>query len=315
MSALKLVSKEVSEMEVATIATSAVLIELNISSWTGRKRDRKTTGEVIIAQNAGSSKAASVIKNLMSDDTDLDAIKAYAQDTRLYVSKNTLPWGDSGTRLLPSAMIFEVTSELEARATEYDKRVAKFVADYSVKVSAAAFKLGSLFKREEYPSADAVARKFRMGFLLSPVPMSGDFRVDVQNDTSNFLKEQFEKSANLRVVESMREPWERAYETLKHAKERMDAVLSYAPDEGNPDGRRTPKLFQSTIDNAMDMALTLDKLNITKDPQLSDCAARIRRLFSNVDIKSLRESKDQQESVKKQVEEIIGMFDFGNLGE
>jgi hypothetical protein len=34
-----------------------------------------------------------------------------------------------------------------------------------------------------------------------------------------------------------------------------------------------------------------------------------------VDIKSLRESKDLQQSVKKQVDEILGAFDFGGFEE
>jgi hypothetical protein len=307
---LKLV--EAPAMEVATIATSAVLIDLRISTWTGRKRDKNTTAEVTSAKKAGSDKAASVIKNLMSDDTDLDKIRAYAQDTRLYLHRNTLAWGDK-SRLLPTGSIFEVTGELEKRAAEFDKLVATFVATYSLKVSAAAFKLGQLFKREEYPTAEAVAAKFRMSYNVAPVPTSGDFRVDVQNDVGEFLRTQYERAAREQITEMMREPWERAYETLAHAKERLKTVVEFEPEEGG-DARRAPKLFESMLDNAVDMANLLDKLNITSDPKLADCAARIRRLFSAVDIKSLRESKELQKSTKQQVDDILDMFDFGGFG-
>lgn len=300
-------------MEIATIATSAVLIDLNISTWTGRKRDKSTTAEVTSSKNAGSDKAASVIKNLMSDDSDLDKIRAYAQDTRLYLHRNTLAWGDRA-RLLPSASIFEVTGELEARTLEFNKLVAVFVGNYSIKVSAAAFKLGQLFKREEYPTAEQVAAKFRMAYTVSPVPTSGDFRVDVQNDVGDFLRKQYEKAAAAQIAEMMRDPWERAYEALAHAKERLTTVLEYEPEEGS-NGRRAPKLFQSMLDNALELSRLLDKLNVTQDPQLADCAARMRRLFSNVDIKSLRESTDLQQSTKKQVEDILSTFDFGGFGE
>lgn len=311
MARLNVVKKEDDNMEISTIATSAVLLDVNISIWTGRKRDKKTTEEVTQSKNAGSTKAASVIKNLMSDDTDLDKIRAYAQDTRLYVLKHTITWTDGGTRLLPTKLIFEVTNELDSREVEFHRLVEKFVDGYSLKVSAAAFKLGQLFDRNEYPDAQDVKNKFAMRYIMSPVPMSGDFRVDVQKDTAKYLKEQYEKAAMDRVSALMREPWERAYEHLAHIKERMEAALAYEFDPLNPDGRRAPKLFQSMIDNGMEQANLLDKLNVANDPQLKDCAARMRRMLSNMDIKSIRESKDQQESVKKQVEEIIN--DFNNF--
>lgn len=308
--ALALVKEK--EVEFATIATSAILLDLTISTWTGRKRDRKSTDQIIQQNHAMSSKAASVIKNLLSDDPDLDKLRAYAQDTRLYVIRNTLSWNDAGTRLLPATMVVEVTGELDARIAEYGSLTKKFLATYPTKISAAAFKLGSLFDRAEYPSVDEVARKFSMRYIPSPVPTSGDFRVDVQNDVGNFLKEQYEKAANERLAALMREPWERAFETLAHAKERMEAVLSYAPGpDDNP--RSAPKLFQSMLDNALEQANLLDKLNVTNDAQLSDCAARIRRMFGNTDIKSLRESKEKQEAVKKQVDEILDKFDFSDF--
>ena len=312
MSALQLVKDN--EMEIATIATSAVLIDLSISTWTGRKRDRETTAEVIRDKQAGSSKSASVIKNLMSDDKDLDSIRAYQQDTRLYLVKHTLRWSDGGTRLLPTNLIFEVTSEMDGRIAEFNTRVDRFVSNYALKVSAAAFKLGQLFNRAEYPDVGDVRRKFAMQYVINPVPTSGDFRVDVQKDIGEYLKKQFAQDAEKRLTEMMREPWERIYEQLTHVKERMDASLTYEPGPV-ADGRRTPKLFQSLIDNALDVVNLLDKMNITNDPQLADCAAKMRRLFSNLDIKSMRESKEVQASVKTRVEEILSNFDFSGLAD
>lgn len=310
MSTLKLV-KDDSMDTISTIATSALLIELNISTWTGRKRDKNTTAEVTQRAHAGSTKAASVIKNLMSDDADLDKIKSYAQDCRNYLLHRTYDW-NNGVRLLPSAYVFEVTSELEAREQEYTRLVEKFLADYSVKISAAAFKLGSLFNRNEYPTVQEIRRKFKMSYFVSPVPLSGDFRVDVQNDTAAFLREKFKADAEARIAEMMREPWERIYTQLANVRDRIGGLLEYERVEGES-GKRAPKLFQATIDNALEIAQMMDKMNVTGDLQLADCAARMRRLFANVDIKSVRESRDQQESIKKQVDDLISAFDFSGF--
>jgi hypothetical protein len=307
------------EMEIATIATSAVLIDLNISMWYGRKLDKGTSEEVVRDKQAGSKKAVSVVKHLMVDDEDLERIKSYGQAARMYFYHNTLPWSDGGTRLLPTKLIFEVTSELEARQLQFESYVNHLINNYTVKVSAQAFKQGQLFNRDEYPNADEIRRKFSFKYILYPVPTVGDFRVDVQKDTASFLKEQYKKGAEDRVATMLRDPWERAYEKLTHIRERMEVMLSYEPGVDAlgipPDGRKAPKLFQSVIDSAAELGNLLDKLNITNDPQLSDCAARIRRAMSNLDVKVLRSDRTQQETLKKQVSDIISAFDFGGFGQ
>jgi hypothetical protein len=304
-----------SNVEVSTIATSACLIDVNISLWAGRKRDKTTTAEVAAMKNAQSDKAASVIKNLLSDDADLAKIKAYAQDMRMYVQKNTLSWNDAGTRLLPTGLIFDVTTELDARIYQFDLLVQKFLAAYPVKISAAAFKLGSMFKREEFPTADQIARKFSARFVISPVPTSGDFRIDVQNDTAEYLRKHYEKASNDRITSMLREPWERVYEQLTHIQERMGAALEHDPDAEGTDKRRAPKLYQSLVDNALDLAHALDKLNVANDPQLADCAARIRRLFDGVSMDKVRANKTRQADIKKEVDEMLSVFDFSGFGD
>ena len=40
----------------------------------------------------------------------------------------------------------------------------------------------------------------------------------------------------------------------------------------------------------------------------------MRRMLAPLDIKTMRESRESQESVKKQVEDILEQFDFGSFG-
>jgi hypothetical protein len=316
MAQLKLAyaSNQGTDVEIATIATSASLIDFNVGVWTGRIRDKKTTEEVTRDKQAGSSKAATVVKHLMTDDKDLDKIRAYAQECRMYVAKNTWRWTDGGTRLLPSKVIFEVTNELEGRSIEFFKLVDIFVNAFPLKVSAAAFKLGQLFDRNEFPDAQDVRKKFHFGYNITPVPTSGDFRVDVQKDVGDFLKKKFEADAEKKINAMLREPWERVYEHLSLVKERMDAALAYEATSAE-DGRRAPKLFQSLIDNALDLVNSLDRMNVTGDAQLAECAAKMRRMFSSMDIKTVRESKDVQESVSKQVADLMAEFNIQPLEE
>lgn len=292
--------------DISTIATSALLIELNISLWAGKKRDKGIAAEVTKRAQATSSTAASVVKNLLGDDADHDRIKAHAMATRLYLQKHTFAWNDSGSRLLPTALVLDVTSELASRIEEFNALVATFLQSYQTKISVAAFKLGSLFDRSEYPTEDEIARKFSMDFKVFPVPTENDFRINVQEQTAEFLREKFQKDAEARVAEMLREPWGRIYEQLAHILERLNSSLLYDP---NAEGAgKPPRLFQSMLDNAVDLANLLDKMNITKDPQLSACSCSIKQLFSEEKIDALREDTARQMDLKGKVEGILSAF-------
>ena len=63
-----------------SITTSAVLFELNISQFTGRKKDRKVSDEVTTSKSA-SKDAASVSKHLFAGVKELDDISKFVAKT------------------------------------------------------------------------------------------------------------------------------------------------------------------------------------------------------------------------------------------
>jgi len=56
-----------------SIASSAMLVELNISVWTARKLDKRASEEVVHAKNANKG-IANVNKKLLGDCAELDAV-------------------------------------------------------------------------------------------------------------------------------------------------------------------------------------------------------------------------------------------------
>ena len=84
------------------IDTCAMLVEFNASQWTARKLDRSTSDEVVRDKNAGEKGAARVNKNLLAGRKELEIINQHVGFVRQYVYEHTLPWSDSGIRLLPA---------------------------------------------------------------------------------------------------------------------------------------------------------------------------------------------------------------------
>ena len=285
-------------MKHKSLSSSAMLIDMNISVYTGRKQDKATASEVNIAKNTRNTKAASVYKSLFVGDADLEAINSYAGKVRAWLYSTTLPWSDGGTRLVPTKAFFDVSHELSEHTKEFDKLVDTFVQNFSVKISAQAFKLGKLFDPTEYPSVGDITNKFAIRYNFTPVPEAGDFRVDIPAQAAAQLKAQFEAATKVRVQEAMQEPWNRLYEEVKHIKDKM-----IDKEDGKPQ-----KLYQSMLDNALALCNMLKALNILDDADLEAARRALELSLTDVDIKSLRESPELRASVITKMDDLASKF-------
>ena len=101
------------------IDTCALLVEFASSVWTARKLDKTATDEVVYNKRAASKDAARVNKHLLAGRNELELVQQHVTAARNYVYENTLPWSDSGIRLLPTA-----------KFTEFNDRMGKFEEDF-----------------------------------------------------------------------------------------------------------------------------------------------------------------------------------------
>jgi len=285
-------------MKPKTLSGSAMLLDLHISTYTGRKQDKATAEEVNTAKNAKSKKASSVYKSLFADDADLEAIVAYGGRVRSWLYDVTLPWSDGGTRLVPTSKFFDISHELNQHEQEFFKLVQRFLNNYSTKVSAQAFKLGKLFSAVEYPSAGEIQNKFGFTFVFTPVPQAGDFRVDLPAEALAQVEANFEQAVSKRVQSVMQEPWDRLYKEVNHIKDKMI----------DKEGGKPQKLYQSMLDNALGLCETLKSLNIMNDSDLEAARRALELSLTNVDIKSLRQSPEVRGAIKAKMQDLTDKF-------
>lgn len=286
-------------METFGIATSSMLVELSIGCWTARKLDRKVSNQVD-ADSGAKTRAGNYQKNLLAGTQKLDNIVKFAANARAWHQFNTLPWSDSGLRLLPMDNFLPYKERLGDIEEEFNALVQDFLDDYPNLVSAAAFQLGNLFDRSEYPEVDQIADKFKFSYVFSPVPTAGDFRIDINEQAKAELEEQFKQNFDERLQNAMRNAWARLHECLTHAKERLEDTES---------GDR--KVFRdSLVTNAQELVELLKVLNVTKDPELERARQQLSQTFSGLDAKDLREDADARKGVRLEVENILSRFSF-----
>jgi len=285
------------------IDTCSMLVEFNASVWTARKLDKKTTDEVVTSKNAAAKDAARVNKHLLAGRNELDVINTYVGSVRTYVYENTMPWSDSGIRLLPTSRFIEFNQRLNDSEQTFFSYVEDFIRVYPSLITAQAMALGDMFRRDDYPDVDAIEHKFAFRVNFMPVPRAGDFRIDVGNDAQKELQEKLAKLADERVEAAMADIRER----LKTHLVRMQDRLGYDEVDGD---RKTRKFHDSLVTGALELCDMVKHLNIINDTTLDQARVGLMQALQGVDAKELRTNEAVRDDVRKNVDALLDKFAF-----
>ena len=285
------------------IDTCALLVELSVSQWTARKLDKSTTEELVKDKHAQDKGAARVNKHLLAGRSELEVINQYVTETRSFVYDNTLPWSDSGIRLLPSTKFMEFNTNLQEREDKFYGLVDEFVTVYPSLITAQAMALGDMFNRTDYPASTDIAHRFSFNVNYMPVPASGDFRVDVGNEAQKDLQDKLSKLADQRVESAMNGFKHRLLDHLKRMSDRLGVDVIA--------GEAKPRKFHETLlENAHELCELAESLNIINDPQIEQARKALKKAISGIDIKDLRKDMGARTEVKSQVDDILNKFSF-----
>jgi hypothetical protein len=240
------------------IDTCALLVEFASSVWTARKLDKTATDEVVYNKRAASKDAARVNKHLLAGRNELELVQQHVTAARNYVYENTLPWSDSGIRLLPTAKFTEFNDRMGKFEEDFVDIVNTFITIYPSLITAQAMALGDMFDRSEFPTPESIAHKFSFRVNYMPVPKAGDFRVDIGNDAQTELQTRLAKLADERVEAAMAEARDRLKTHLDRMMERLKV------EEVNGKVIRS-RIHGSLVEGGLELCDALKSLNIIND--------------------------------------------------
>jgi hypothetical protein len=271
--------------------------------WTARKLDKTTTDEVVSSKNATAKDAARVNKHLLAGRTELDVIQQMVGRARTYVYDHTLPWSDSGLRLLPTVNFVAFTERMNQFEEEFERMVAEFVTIYPTLISAQAMSLGDMFKRSDYPTANEMVTKFafRIGFL--PVPTAGDFRVDIGNEAQEELKTRLNEMAEERIEAAMKDIRARLGDHMKRMSDRL--TTDYVQGEA-----KQRRFHDSLVDGALELCDLTKALNVVGDATLEAARKELEGALLGVTPQELRKNEHIRQDTKKAVDSILSKFNF-----
>jgi hypothetical protein len=273
-----------------SLSERAILVDLNIGRWYARKKDTKVTAEVA-AQHNTDKKAGNYRKNLLPFEApSYEAILAVVNEARVFHRENTLPWSDTGLRVLPNANYETYTTGMRKRERDFNAAVEVFVPDFPALKDKARGKLNGMFRDADYPEAEVLRAAFSFEVVNYPLPETDDLRVKLTDNQVSAIKKQIDKTLRNATDAALRDGWNRLLEAVQHAREIF----------ANPKARVTRALF----DNLNATCDLLTRLNPTDDANFSAMTAEVKDGIASLDRRMVRKSKDVRGEAEKRAAAI-----------
>lgn len=286
-------------MQENEIAKKALLVDLSITGWSPRKLDKQETQDLCARKGADSS-AAKVTKELLPPGT-MDAIAHAVTAGREYYRSVTLPWLETGGRMLKAGIYLEFFETNEKLKADWQKEVAAFGAAYPGLVASAPARLNGLFKPEDFPAWERLARKFTWDARPLPLPTAEDYRLTLLDRELEELRESTARTVSAAVQAAQRDTWQRLAKPLAAMVERLT----------QPDA-----VFRDTlVSNLGDIVRCVPALNLLDDPTLAELARELEPLTS-LDPQTLRDDKGERSKAAARAAELLArMQPFTGGGE
>ena len=273
------------------VENSGVLVELNISTWSAQKLDRKATDKVTQEANA-SKKAGKFTKDLFLGSPYASDIISIAGTTRNWNIYSTMPWKDKGgskkgPRYCAAELFMPYKQDINGRKSEFWAKIKVLEQNYDKGKNIAYRELGKLYNPDDYPHIDVVLAKYGWHFSVTPIPLSGHFAVDMpKEDLAEFTANQ---EQNMKGI-------------MKAGEERLRGACTTISKK-LVDGKRFHPDF---LTGPQELCQFLTHFNITSDPALEDARKKLEICLTGVDLDDIKKFPDARKELKDKVDAIFG---------
>lgn len=269
------------------IHARALLVCLTISTWTARRYDKAVTQKVN-KEHKASSDAGRYNKFLLPGEcASYRELLTIASGLRAAHYTHTLAWSDEGWRLLPTANYMQYADWFRQQQRAFANALETFVRDYPLLREQARTLLGTLYKDEDYPSIADVRKRFALAVAYTPVPAQGDVRCDLAADQIAAIEKDINARVSQAVTIAVRDAWQRLYDVVAKISERLNDPKAIFRD--------------SLIGNAKELVDTLQRLNVTNDPELERMRQRVATELATADPDELRDDSKPARKHRKAV--------------
>ena len=275
-----------------TLSERAMLVRLHVTGWSGRKQDQDVSADVALRAGADpvAKRVGAYSKRLLVGPV-LDDVNRLAGVIRQVHYTLTMPWDDSGSRLLPVATYERYTQQMDQLIEQRQEARERFLTAYPEYVAEAKERLGTLYDQGDYPEVEDLRGKVTAEYHFTPLPRSSHFVVSsLMNDQVQDIRKSIEKQTEAKLHGTIISLWQRMAAGISAFAERM---------EPNEDG--THKVFRkSHLANLRELADLVPDLNIADDSSLNGLADNVKNLLDGVEADMLREHTEGYDSATRE---------------
>ena len=292
-----------------SIEQKAMIVKLHISAWKGRKKDDRVTAKTNL--DHGAQDGAGVYHKHLLARKHLADIQRAESEARSFHMRNTLPWKDGGDRLLPSKNFLRYNKGMRDLKQKFENAVAKFLNQYPKLVTDAKQLLGSMYHKNEYPNQTEIEDLFRFFTDIRPVPVSGDFRVELSENEVKKIKDQIDRSNENSRKEAMKDMWAKLYAPVKAMAEGMADEV----DINNGKITKKGRVYDSYVDNLKEITDILPDLNVDDDDDLNKMVQEVRNTLTQNTPGQLRKDPGLKNDTAQKAQDIMDkMSGFTGMG-
>lgn len=294
---------------IISLATSAVLVSVDVNVWSATKQDRGISDEVTHAKKADSS-AGRFVKNLLADDQFHKRVANYRQTIYNWLKRSTFRWNNAQD-ILPVVNLEKFKREFNEHEVEFNRLLDNFINNYQSIVSNMAFKAGDMFNPSDYPSAPEVRNKFGIRLYVSEVP-AHDWRCQISNDLAEDLKGQYERQAESIITGILNEQVDRLTEVMESISHCCGVDETIDSQSGETKTKRR-KIYESTLEKAKDLCNTFNAFKPVDNEvssKLAIAVAGLEATLNGVDSELIRENDLVRDRVKSDIDDILSKFKF-----
>lgn len=267
----------------------AALVRISIGSVPNSRMNSTITSKV--CDQEGASEESGRWSDTIWPKRALEPFRTLDSKVRKYHALNTLPWLDSGARLLPAVKITDYFEKMREFQAEREQLVSDFLSNYWTYYHEAQTMHGAKFRPEIYLSPEECQDRCHFKTELEPVPDADDFRITWAADDMEEAKAQLDrrieeagKLATREVMTRIAQPLNRLVSNLANTDQSV----------------RTPSL-----NNVRQIIEDTPDFNVAENPEVQPLVDRISDLLKDYPQELLNQSDVSRQNCEDKTRDIL----------
>ena len=235
-----------------SIADRAMLVDLDVSAWSGKVVDNEATTKTEDSYEATHG-VGRFSKRLMPKTREYKDISKAINHARSLHNKLTLPWAGRDVRIILAAGYMDYRKAMQQASDQFNSAVRVMLHNYPRLKSIQKKRLGKLFNEEDFPTVEALKELFKIEVHVLPIPTANDFRCKLVDSELKHIQKELRDQEQENAKLAMQALWQRFHKMVARLANRLqdeDAIIRDSLVEGIRDFCETQLPSMNLLDDA-----------------------------------------------------------------